>query len=408
MAVRTFRAPTAVSALSERLETRVATREVASALRAASVTRPDLLVVFVSFHHRGLFSDALEILRTELHPVHLLACSAEGVINDGREIERTPGISALALNLPGVVARPFSFEMSDGPPSVWSEGFIRQRVSLPPDEGALVHRGILMLADPFSIHAGQACAAIEQAAGPQGARIFGGVASGATQPGLNVLAVDRRVTSEGIVGLSIFGDVVIDGVVSQGCRPVGPCFVVTRSRGLEILELGGRPALRALEEMVGSMTAAEQALLSQGMLIGIAHDASKPRLGRGDFLVRPVIAVDAQTGALTVTDAVKPGMTVQFQIRDAGTAHDDLAMLLSAEQLREQPAAALLFSCNMRGTRLFPDANHDAGFASARLHGAPIAGFHCGGEIGPLGRHSFVHTQTASLALFRAPKPALA
>jgi len=404
MAVRTSRAPSAVSALSEHLDTRFAARELASELRAGTAIRPDLLVVFGTFHHRALFSDAIDTLRSALHPAHVLACTAEGVIGDSTEVERTPGISAIALSLPNTVIRPFAFGLGDGPPPVWSEGFVRDRVSLPPDEGALEHRGVLMLADPFSIHAGQACAAIEQAAGPSGARIFGGIASGSTHPGLNVLCTDRRTASEGIVGLSIFGDVVIDSLVSQGCRPIGPTFVVTKSRGNELLELGGKSALGAVQEMAEALPPTEQGLLSQGLLVGIAYHAAKARLGRGDFLVRPVHAVHPHSGSLLLTDAVKPGTTIQFQIRDKATAHDDLDMLLSAEQLRDAPAAALVFSCNMRGTRMFAERDHDAALASAHLGAPPMAGFHAAGEIGPLGRRSFVHTQTASFALFRGVK----
>ena len=382
----------------------------AEELRARTRCRPDLLVVFASFHHRALFSDALDLLRSELHPPHLLACTAEGVIEGSREIERTAGMCAIALSLPGVVARPFSFSLTDGPPSVWSDGFVRERVSLPPDEGALPHRGILMLADPFAVHTGHACAAIEHAAGPQGARIFGGVASGASFAGLNVLAVDRKITNQGIVGLSLFGDVEIEGVVSQGCRPVGPLLVVTRSRGHEILELGGRPALEVAQRMAEELDEHERALLCDGLAVGIAIDATKPRLGRGDFVVRPVMMVDASSGALTLSEPVKPGTTVQFQVRDAATAHDDLALLLAAQRLHDPPAAALLFSCNRRGTRMFAAPDHDARFVSERLEHPPLAGFHCAGEIGPVGGRSRVHTETASLALFRAPHrgPAIA
>ena len=407
MTVRTRKAPSATSALSERLDTRAAAREIASQLAAASIVRPDLLVVFGTYHHRALFSDAVELLRGELHPAHILACTTEGVVADAREVERSAGLAALALRLPGVVMRPFHFSLVDGPPAVWSDGFIRDRVSLPPDEGALPHRGILMLADPFAVHTGQACAAIERAAGPAGARIFGGVASGASHAGLNVLVADRRTCHEGIVGLSLFGDILIDGVVSQGCRPVGQPLVVTRARGSELLEIGGRPALTVAQELAQSLDERDQKLLAGGFLVGIARDPTKPRLGRGDFLVRPVLEVRAATRSLLLTDAIATGSTIQFQIREAQTAHDDLALLLSAEQLRSRPVASLLFTCNMRGTRMFEAAGHDARFASARLGGAPIAGFHAAGEIGPLdapatGLRSHLHTQTASLAIFRA------
>jgi small ligand-binding sensory domain FIST len=402
MAVQTRKAPSATSALSERLDTRLAARAVSAQLAAASSIRPDLLVIFGTFHHRALFSDAVELLRSELRPAHILACTTEGVVADSREIERSAGLAAIALRLPGVAIRPFHFSLVDGPPSVWTDGFIRERVSLPPDEGALPHRGLLMLADPFAVHTGQACTAIERAAGPAGARIFGGVASGASHAGLNVLVADRRTAHEGIVGLSLFGDIVIDSVVSQGCRPIGQPAVVTRARGSEILEIGGRPALTVAQELAESLDERDRELLGRGILVGIAVDATKPRLGRGDFLVRPVLEVRPATRSLRLTDAVPTGSTIQFQIRDARTAHDDLALLLSAEQMRPPPVAGLLFTCNMRGSRLFDEPGHDARFAHTRLGSAPIAGFHAAGEIGPIGRHSHLHTQTASLALFRA------
>ena len=408
MPVKTSQAPAAASALSECPDTRVAAREVAAQLRhdlaRARIARPDLLVAFASFHHRALFTDALEMLRDELHPAHTLGCTVESVLSGAQEVENGPGLSVLALSLPGALVRPFHFELVDGPPSVWSPGFIRERVSLPPDEGALPHRGVLMLSDPFSTDTGRACAAIDEAAGPQGARIFGGVASGASFAGMNVLAADRRVLNNGIVGVSIFGDVALDGLVSQGCMPVGPRFVVTKSLRNEILELNGRPALEVALEMSESLPERERELLSRGLLVGIAPDASKPRLGRGDFIVRSVPRVDPARGTIAVTDHVSTGQTVEFHVRDARLADEDLRMLLDLEQLRGATAAAILFSCNARGSRLFGAPHHDAELVARRLGTRAIAGFHCAGEIGPIGRRSFVHTQTASVVAFRATK----
>ena len=39
------------------------------------------------------------------------------------------------------------------------------------------------------------------------------------------------------------GDRAVTTVVSQGCRPVGDPFVVTRAEGSVIAEIGGSPAL---------------------------------------------------------------------------------------------------------------------------------------------------------------------
>ncbi len=413
MPMRSVRSLSAHSAMSERLETRLAAREVAETLHAASSSRPDVLFVFASFHHRALLSDGLDVLRHALHPSHLLATTVESAVWNDREIERKPSLSVLALHAPGIVARPFWFDLNDGPPAVWGNELIRQRVSLPPDEGvpagtqagahggALEHRATILIADPFSLHPGDACAAIDAAAGPCGARIHGGIASGANHAGLNVLAVDRHVANAGIVGLSIFGDIEVSGLVSQGCRPIGKPLVVTRGHGNEILELNGRAATETIQEAVAELRESERALLGQGLLMGIALDASKELLGRGDFLVRPVLAVDPARGSVSISDRVRAGMTVRLQIRDRATADDDLAMMLDAEQLRDPVSAALLFTCNARGTSMFGTPDHDASMLRRRLGGMPLSGFQCAGEIGPHGARSFVHTQTASAVLFR-------
>ena len=407
MLVKSTRTIQSASALSEHLDTRSAVRDVVEQLQSRRVARPEILFVFGSFHHRALFREGIDALREALHPQHLLATTVETVVHDAREIERTAGLSVLALTLPGVVARPFWFDLEDGPPAVWSEGLIRERVALPPDEGSghgvLPHRAIIMLADPFSIHPGQACAAIDAAAGPTGARIMGGVASGASHPGLHVLATDRRLSHSGVVGLSIFGDVEIDGVVSQGCKPLGAPLVITKARGNEIIEIGGKSAVAAVQEIVEQLPIAVRDALGQGLLVGIAPDAAKPRLGHGDFLVRTVLAVDRDSGSVSVSDQVRPGMTVQFKLRDGASAHQDLGLLLDAEQLRSPASAALLFTCNGRGTRLFDAPNHDAEYVSRRLGNPPLAGFQCAGEIGMIGQCSFVHTQSASLVIFREP-----
>jgi small ligand-binding sensory domain FIST len=421
------RAPTALSALSERPDTRDAAREVATALRGGMIVRPDLLVVFGSFHHRALFSDALDILRAELHPAHLLASTARAVIgaavHDGRAspavgVEGRAALGALALSLPGVVAKPFLFDIVDGPPAVWSPEFVRSRVALPPEVsdafGPLSHAGTLLVADPFSIHAGLAAASIDEAAGAGGARIVGALASGASHAGLNVLAADRRVAHMGLVGLSLFGDLSLDIVHAQGTRAVGRPLVVTRAKGSEIGELGGRPALEVTQEVFLSLNDHDRALFSRGVLVGVALDASRPRLGRGDFLVRPLRAVDEARRSLLLGDAIQTGATVQFHLDDPDAAADDLAMLLDAEALREPPVAALVF----HGNRVAPAAGdgseaRDAADGRApvvpvlatlsrRLGAIPLVGLESAGELAPLRGKTPLAGRTIAIALFRA------
>jgi small ligand-binding sensory domain FIST len=57
-------------------------------------------------------------------------------------------------------------------------------------------------------------------------------------------------------------------------------------------------------------------------------------------------------------------------------------------------------TCTGRGARMFSAPDHDAGLVAEILGGIPVAGFFCDGELGPVGGRNFLHTFTASLALF--------
>ena len=65
-----------------------------------------------------------------------------------------------------------------------------------------------------------------------------------------------------------------------------------------------------------------------------------------------------------------------------------------------RPAGALVFSCNGRGTRLFPEPHHDARAIRAEAGDIPLAGFFAQGELGPVAGQNFIHGFTASVALF--------
>jgi small ligand-binding sensory domain FIST len=91
---------------------------------------------------------------------------------------------------------------------------------------------------------------------------------------------------------------------------------------------------------------------------------------------------------------------VQFHVRDADTAHEDLLHLLTLGPTAAPPAGALVFTCNGRGTRLFAEPNHDARCVQRCLGPLPAAGFFAQGEIGPIGTRTFLHGFTASIAIF--------
>jgi small ligand-binding sensory domain FIST len=204
--------------------------------------------------------------------------------------------------------------------------------------------------------------------------------------------------------VALGGQIALRHLVSQGCRPVGPPFVVTLGEGNVIGELAGAPAADRVREVFDAADRADQTLMRQGLHIGIVIDEYADEHERGDFLVRGVIGADAATGAVAVGDRVRVGQTVRFHVRDARSADGDLRALL--DDLEELDGlscvGALLFTCNGRGSGLFGVRDHDAGLISAALGGAPLAGFCAAGELGPVGSRSFLHGFTASVLIVDA------
>jgi small ligand-binding sensory domain FIST len=212
---------------------------------------------------------------------------------------------------------------------------------------------------------------------------------------------DHDVLSSGLVGVRLPGAHCVP-VVSQGCRPIGHPYIVTGADGTVVTELGGRPPLRRLREIVEGLPLGEQELVSRGVQIGIVVDEHLATPGQGDFLIRGLLGADPSTGAIEVGEVVDVGATVQFQVRDAVGADKDLhvAVERAGATLPGNPVGALLFTCNARGRRMFGVADHDASTIADLLGGIPLAGFFAAGEIGPIAKRNALHGFTASMALF--------
>lgn len=346
----------------------------------------DLVVCFASRHHVGVLEDVADALHKLLEPRALLGGTAISIIGGGHEIEDSPALSIFAAELPGTELTPVALsveETADGPAVVgW------------PDEPDRLPETLLLFADPFSFPV-DAFLARGNTETP-GLRVIGGLASAAMHPGGNRLVLDDRVLDHGAVGVFLDGGVEVRTIVSQGCRPIGRPYVVTRAQRNLIEELGGQPALERLQELAANATAEERELLRRGLHVGLVVDEHKAEFGRGDFLVRNLLGADQESGSLAVGDQVTVGQTVQFHVRDAAAADEDLRELLAGVGAD----AALLFTCNGRGRHLFGTPDHDAGLVDQMLGPMPVAGCFCAGEIGPVGGQNFLHGFTASLALF--------
>jgi small ligand-binding sensory domain FIST len=382
------------TALSRHPVTSQALGEVAGSVLEQVGERPDLVVVTVTRPHAGALEDIVTTLATVLHPLGLIGCAAESVVGTGAEVEELPAISLWAGRVGPLRAVGLTATRGVGDDGDWRfEGL--------PDQTGFAPSALLVIADPFTFPMAEFATHLDRVR--PGLPVVGGYASGASGPGGTRLAVGDRVLDRGAAGVLLGPAADVVPVVSQGCRPFGRLLTVTRAERNLVLEIAGRPAMECMvDEIAEHLGRADIAgIEGNGLHIGRCVDTRVLDPGPGDLLFRPLVGVERATGALAVEDRLPLGSVVQFAVRDARTADADLALALTGLQAE----AALLFTCNGRGTRLFDVADHDAAVVGRALGPVPLGGMFAAGEFGPVGGGNFVHTASASLALFRAREP---
>ncbi|MHC5112029.1 MAG: FIST signal transduction protein [Planctomycetota bacterium] len=357
----------------------------------------DLVMLYSTAHFEDDLSYVIERVAEYFPAAVMLGCTAEGTIGDSQEMERTPSMSLLAASLPGVQIRPYHIQQSQLESAVDHLDWERFVGVAPESQPSFVALG-----DPFRIDVHEFVNKTNDLF--PGSPIVGGIASAGHAPRQNRLIINGNVVREGIVGVALYGELEVTTIVSQGCRPIGKPFIITKGERNVIKQLGGKPVLEQLHQVMIDLPEEDERLARESLLIGRVIDEHKGEFSRGDFLIHNIIGVDRQSGAIGIAGHARAGTTVQFHVRDANSADDDLRKLL---ELREgsDTRGAMIFSCNGRGTNMWPQSGHDITLLHEVLGEVPAAGLFCGGEFGPVGGKNFIHGFTASIALF-APKSA--
>ena len=385
------------SAVDRHADTRTAAWTVGEQLASKLSTTPSLVVVVGSYHHSAAIPVATQTIREALGDPAMVGITSAGVLAGPEEYHTGPTLAAMAIGGPGIRARSFSFEVKDGPPEVWSRSLVRSRM-----KPASPPRLVSVFADPFTAGSTALPRAFESAV-PPGTPMMGGLVSGGSQPGTNVLVADDRVQNTGAVGFVLEGDIEATPIVAHAGRAVGPPFIVTGVAGGAVSSLGGRPAVEMFDMVLSGLNQGDRERLESRPLIGIAAEATHQNRGRGGFLIRPIAAVDRSGGALLIPGAAPRGSTIQFQIVDGETERQDLAMSLDLANLDDRPVLGVLAASSAgRGPRLLGEDSHDAARLHARLQEPPILGFVTGAEIAPIaGRPRLAGLGLSSVALRR-------
>ena len=359
---------------------------------------PDMVVAFASAHHAGSFADVPSLVGAALPGGVLIGCSSGGVIGAGAEVEHRPGFAMTAARLPGVSITPFHVEDAvlpdgDAPPQDWEALFHASSTDDPQ---------FLLLADPFSVRGEFLLMGLDFAF--PGSVKIGGLASGGSQPGSNALFLGDEVHRGGVVGLAFSGDIVIDTVVAQGCRPIGAPMQITGCQRNVLIEVDGQTPFEALKGVFAGLSDRDRQLAQHSLFLGIVMDEMNESPLQGDFLIRNIVGVDGQRGFLAIGEMLKEGQIVQFHLRDADTSAQDLDAVLERyldTHAAHGEAGALLFSCLGRGSYLYGRADHDTDMFRDKLGPMPLTGFFCNGEIGQVGGSTYLHGYTSSFGVFR-------
>lgn len=356
----------------------------------------DLVLLFSTAQFNEKLPQIIDRVGQSFPGAVLVGCTAEGTIGYDRELEQTPSISLLVASLPEVRIRPFLVTQRDlasiNDPLDWERIVAAAPESRPT---------FIAFADPFRLAIHDFVELISDAF--PGAPLVGGVATAAREPLQNRLVLNGEIYREGLVGVTLTGRLDASAVVSQGCRPIGTPFVVTKAERNVIRELGGQSALEQLHQVLTGLAPEDELLAKQALLMGRVIDEYKERFTLGDFLIHNIIGVNRKTGALGIAGLARVGTTVQFHVCDPVSADEDLRAML-APYAGTGVRGAALFGCHGRGTHMWPKPGHDVSVLREILGDVPVAGFFCGGEFGPIGARNFVHSFAASIALFREPE----
>ena len=386
------------SAISQEKDPAAALKALCEEVRKSLPENPHLVLFFVSPAYNADWTELADALRRSLGNPLLIGCSSSGVIGGDLEVEFLPAMSLVAAHLPDVTLHPFTvspieLELSMTAGKKWTS---RIGVSLSQTPSFII------IPEPFSCDAMQLLNDLNEDFKER--PVIGGLASGGTDPGGNFLFLNDDLIEDGAVGVALTGNVFLETIVSQGCRPVGERYIVTKTDENAILELKGKSPVEILGELFATLSLRDRALAQHSLFLGVVMDEMKTEFKRGDFLIRNILGADPTSGALIVGDRFAVGQTVQFHLRDAKTSEEDLRTLLE-ERLPSfklhPPRGMLLFSCQGRGRELYGKPHHDIRMIRSFTGESAIAGFFCSGEIGPVGGKTYLHGYTSSLGIFR-------
>lgn len=384
-----------VSSISEREDTPAALGEVIEGVRAGLAgADPTVLMVFASSEHMIAYADLPGDLLKALPASALAGCSADGVIGGGIEAEHRPALAVLAGVLPDVTADarriPTTKLPGDGEEERWHE-------LLGVDPHHDPH--FIVLADPFSHTTGDWLRVFDRAY-PEATKV-GGLVSGSEMPEGVALFTNDDAEHQGVTILSLRGNVRLDPIIAQGCKPIGEPMIITSCEGNRIYGIDQKRPGEVLRSIWSGLSEADRELFGHSLFVGL-ESRDQVEYAHGDFLIRHLVGLHDDGQALAVAADIERWQVIRFHLRDRDASAEDLTRQLTQyRDANARPEGAVLFSCLGRGEQLYGRPNHDSDLFRETLGDIPLGGFFGNGEIGPVAGHTYTHAYTSAFGVFR-------
>jgi small ligand-binding sensory domain FIST len=269
----------------------------------------------------------------------------------------------------------------------------------------------------------------------QRAIVMGGI-SVPTGAGSTVAINGEPLPQGSLVGWRLPPSLQLQVMTAQGCRPVNAAArpaIITACQDNVVLELNGKPALEALEQvMKDAATEDEKRQISSGLVIGIAAPSStsgQQQDADDDYLIRTIVGFVPSKGGIVISGGGKQlgvGDLFRFFVRDKDTAKQDFELMVQRAQAAQlfhnsarpqqqeqqeklnkaqRPVAALQVSCVARGRYLFggtPNVDIECYKKLLGDESVAVGGFYANGELGPVGLGGFEGSSSYSPSFMHA------
>ncbi|CAB9517576.1 FIST C domain [Seminavis robusta] len=414
-------------------------------LLVASNGGVDLVYLFVGQYHAPVLEKIVSYLQIKLDPWHcknieIITVLGGGVIGGGAELDQNnqPAMTLMAGRLPPESsATVFQYQSSGDEESSLEDALMETQVGTQEslqggDNDNDRPPSYMIFSDPFAPLDDLLSLLEQNTLVPP--VIAGGISvpprpQRRRQGPVPSIARNGQLLPAGsFVGVEFTGNVGLMAVVAQGCRPVGPTYVITKASGTILTGLSGESAITRLEEVAANANKQDQELIRNGEIVcGIGsssnimecmdNDVDDTLLQIGehdeqeegekmlriedDFLIRQIMGFQPKSGSVVVAaGGLKEGSTFRFHVRAAKSAREDMGLMVQRAKTERlfagnagksgKPLAAFQFSCVARGRSFFGAPNMDLQKIQELFDDQDpcVAGFFANGEVGPVGIRS--------------------